>query len=200
MTTSTTALRRWVEEVAALTKPSAVQWCDGSEAEYQQLLGHMVSSGALLPLNPETYPNCYLHRSDPSDVARVEHLTFVCTPERESAGPNNNWMAPQEARAKMTGLFAGAMQGRTMYVIPYCMGPIDSPYARCGVEITDSAYVAANMRLMTRMGTPALQRIERDNKFVRGLHSTGNLSPDRRFIMHFPDDLLIQSFGSGYGG
>ena len=200
MTTSTTALRRWVEEVAALTKPSAVQWCDGSEAEYQQLLGHMVSSGALLPLNPETYPNCYLHRSDPSDVARVEHLTFVCTPERESAGPNNNWMAPQEARAKMTGLFAGAMQGRTMYVIPYCMGPIDSPYARCGVEITDSAYVAANMRLMTRMGTPALQRIERDNKFVRGLHSTGNLSPDRRFIMHFPDELLIQSFGSGYGG
>ncbi len=200
MTTSNTALRLWVEAVAALTKPSAIQWCDGSEAEYQKLLGHMVSSGELLPLNPESYPNCYLHRSSPSDVARVEHLTYVCTPERESAGPNNNWMAPQEALAKMEGLFDGAMQGRTMYVIPYCMGPIDSPYARCGVEITDSTYVAANMRLMTRMGKPALQRIERDNKFVRGLHSTGNLDPDRRFIMHFPDELLIQSFGSGYGG
>jgi phosphoenolpyruvate carboxykinase (GTP) len=200
MTTSNAALRRWVEDVAALTKPSEVQWCDGSEAEYQKLLGHMVSAGTLLPLNPQTYPNCYLHRSDPSDVARVEHLTFVCTPTRESAGPNNNWMAPQEALAKMQDLFAGAMQGRTMYVIPYCMGPIDSPYARCGVEITDSAYVAANMRLMTRMGKSALQRIEKDDKFVRGLHSTGNLDPDNRFIMHFPDQLLIQSFGSGYGG
>ena len=200
MTTSNAALRRWVEDVAALTKPAEVQWCDGSEAEYQKLLGEMVSSGTLLPLNPKTYPNCYLHRSDPSDVARVEHLTFVCTPERESAGPNNNWMAPQEALAKMKGLFAGAMQGRTMYVIPYCMGPLDSPYARCGVEITDSAYVAANMRLMTRMGKSALHRIEKDNKFVRGLHSTGTLDPDCRFIMHFPDELLIQSFGSGYGG
>jgi len=200
MTTSNTALRRWVDEVAALTKPSAIHWCDGSEAEYQNLLAGMVKSGVLIPLNPETYPNCYLHRSDPSDVARVEHLTFVCTPNRESAGPNNNWMAPEEAMAKMTGLFDGAMQGRTMYVIPYCMGPIDSPYARCGVEITDSPYVAANMRLMTRMGKSALQRIERDNKFVRGLHSTGKLDPNRRFIMHFPDELLIQSFGSGYGG
>jgi len=200
MTTSNAALRRWVEEVTVLTKPSVIQWCDGSDAEYQKLLEHMVNSGDLLPLNPRTYPNCYLHRSDPSDVARVEHLTFVCTPNRDSAGPNNNWMAPKDALAKMTALFAGSMQGRTMYVIPYCMGPIDSPYARCGVEITDSAYVAANMRLMTRMGKAALQRIERDNKFVRGLHSTGNLDPDRRFIMHFPDELLIQSFGSGYGG
>jgi len=200
MTTSNTALRRWVEEVAALTKPSAIHWCDGSEAEYQKLIEGMVKSGILIPLNRETYPNCYLHRSDPSDVARVEHLTFVCTPQQESAGPNNNWMAPAEALAKMNGLFAGCMQGRTMYVIPYCMGPIDSPYSRCGVEITDSPYVAANMRLMTRMGKSALQRIERDNKFVRGLHSTGQLDPNNRFIMHFPDELLIQSFGSGYGG
>jgi phosphoenolpyruvate carboxykinase (GTP) len=200
MTTSNTALRRWVDEVSTLTKPSAIHWCDGSEAEYQKLIGDMIKSGLLLPLNAETYPNCYLHRSDPSDVARVEHLTFVCTPERESAGPNNNWMAPGEAKTKMTGLFAGAMQGRTMYVIPYCMGPIDSPYARCGVEITDSAYVAANMRLMTRMGSAALRRIERDKTFVRGLHSTGKLDPDCRFIMHFPEELLIQSFGSGYGG
>ncbi len=200
MTTSNAALQRWVDDVAALTKPARIHWCDGSDAEYQTLLDLMVKSGDLMPLNPKTYPNCYLHRSNPSDVARVEHLTFVCTPEREAAGPNNNWMAPKEAHARMSGLFAGAMQGRTMFVVPYCMGPIASPYARCGVEITDSAYVAANMRLMTRMGKAALERIERDNKFVRGLHSTGDLDPNRRFIMHFPDELLIESIGSGYGG
>lgn len=200
MTTSSTALRRWVDDVASHTKPAHIHWCDGSETEYRQLLDAMVSNGNLIPLNPKTYPNCYLHRSDPSDVARVEHLTFVCTPERETVGPNNNWMAPADAHRKMDELFAGAMQGRTMYVIPYCMGPIDSPYARCGVEITDSAYVAANMRLMTRMGAAALKRIEREGKFVRGLHSTGDLDPERRFIMHFPEELLIQSFGSGYGG
>jgi phosphoenolpyruvate carboxykinase (GTP) len=151
MTTTNAALRRWVEDVAALTKPASIHWCDGSDAEYQSLLDQMVANGDLLPLNPKTYPNCYLHRSNPSDVARVEHLTFVCTPEPEAAGPNNNWMAPDEAHAEMNALFAGAMQGRTMYVVPYCMGPIASPYARCGVEITDSAYVAANMRLMTRI-------------------------------------------------
>ncbi len=200
MTTSNTALQGWVRDVAALTKPAAIHWCDGSDAEYQMLLDQMVASGDLLPLNPKTYPNCYLHRSDPSDVARVEHLTFVCTTTRDAAGPNNNWMTPADAHAKMAGLFAGAMQGRTLYVVPYCMGPIESPYARCGVEITDSAYVAANMRLMTRMGKAALQRIERDNTFVRGLHSTGTLDPNSRFIMHFPDELLIQSIGSGYGG
>jgi phosphoenolpyruvate carboxykinase (GTP) len=200
MTTSNAALRRWVDETAALTKPARVHWCDGSDAEYQGLIDLMVARGDLLPLNPETYPNCYLHRSDPTDVARVEHLTFVCTPDRERAGPNNNWLAPAEAHARMDGLFAGCMAGRTMYVVPYCMGPIDSPYARCGVEITDSAYVAVNMRLMTRMGSAALARIEREGSFVRGLHSTGQLDPDQRFIMHFPDELLIKSFGSGYGG
>jgi phosphoenolpyruvate carboxykinase (GTP) len=160
----------------------------------------MTVSGTLSALNPETYPNCYLHLSDPSDVARVEHLTFVCTRKQEDAGPNNNWMDPAEARAKMDALFEGAMRGRTMYVIPYCMGPIDSPYARCGVEITDSPYVAVNMRLMTRMGSAALERIEREGKFVKGLHSTGDLDPERRFIMHFPDELSIMSVGSGYGG
>ncbi|MEZ5564367.1 MAG: phosphoenolpyruvate carboxykinase (GTP) [Gammaproteobacteria bacterium] len=200
MTTNNTALSRWVDDVAQLTKPKSIRWCDGSETEYQQLLKQMVETGDLLPLNPKTYPRCYLHRSNPSDVARVEHLTFVCTDKKEVVGPNNNWMLPADAHSKIDGLFAGAMQGRTMYVIPYCMGPIDSPYARCGVEITDSPYVVANMRLMTRMGTPALRRIEKDNKFVRGLHSTGDLNPDRRFIMHFPEELLIKSFGSGYGG
>ncbi len=199
MTTSNEALQRWVTEIADLTKPANIHWCDGSEAEYQSLIDQMLETGDLLRLDGG-YENCYLHRSDPSDVARVEHLTFVCTSDETDAGPNNNWMAPAEARTKMDDLFAGCMAGRTLYVIPYCMGPIDSPYARCGVEITDSAYVAANMQLMTRMGAQALQRIERDDTFVRGLHSIGDLNPDRRFIMHFPKELMIQSFGSGYGG
>ncbi|KAA0209006.1 MAG: phosphoenolpyruvate carboxykinase (GTP) [Proteobacteria bacterium] len=200
MTTTNKALQDWVAETAALTKPDHIHWCDGSEAEYRSLVELMLGRGDLLALNDKTYPNCYLHRSDPSDVARVEHLTFVCTPDRDEVGPNNNWMAPAEAHRKMAGLFEGCMRGRTLYVIPYCMGPVDSPYARCGVEITDSPYVVANMKLMTRMGKPALQRIEREGKFVRGLHSTGDLNPERRFIMHFPHELLIQSIGSGYGG
>jgi phosphoenolpyruvate carboxykinase (GTP) len=200
MTTTNAALKRWVDDVAALTKPASIHWCDGSENEYQSLIQGMLATGDLIKLNEKTYPNCYLHRSDPSDVARVEHLTFVCTSDQTAAGPNNNWMDPAEAHRKMDGLFAGCMQGRTMYVVPYCMGPIDSPYSRCGVEITDSPYVVANMRIMTRMGSDALKRIEREGTFVKGLHSTGELDPDRRFIMHFPEELLIQSYGSGYGG
>ena len=160
----------------------------------------MLASGDLIKLNQETHPGCYLHRSDPDDVARVEHVTFICTTERDDAGPNNNWMAPDEAKSRMHELYEGCMKGRTLYVIPYCMGPIDSPLSRCGVEITDSPYVVANMRMMTRMGSAALARIERDGGFVRGLHSVGELDPKRRFIMHFPADRLIQSFGSGYGG
>ena len=199
MTTSNESLQKWVDEVAALTKPDAIQWCNGSDEEYQSLIDQMLDNGDLIRLD-DSYENCYLHRSDPSDVARVEHLTFICTPEQEDTGPNNHWMPPQDAHAKMDELFAGCMQGRTLYVIPYCMGPIDSKYARCGVEITDSPYVVANMKLMTRMGQQALERIERENKFVRGLHSIGELDPDRRFIMHFPEELMIQSFGSGYGG
>jgi phosphoenolpyruvate carboxykinase (GTP) len=199
MTTSNESLQKWVGEIAELTKPDAIHWCNGSDDEYQGLIDKMLASGDLIKLD-DSYQNCYLHRSDPSDVARVEHLTFICTPEQEDAGPNNHWMPPADAHAKMGELFAGCMQGRTMYVIPYCMGPIDSRYARCGVEITDSPYVVANMKLMTRMGQQALERIEQENKFVRGLHSIGELDPDRRFIMHFPEELMIQSFGSGYGG
>ena len=199
MTTSNETLQQWVDEVAALTQPDSIHWCTGSEEEYQGLIDQMLESGDLVKLN-DSYENCYLHRSDPTDVARVEHLTFICTPEQEDTGPNNHWMAPAEAHAKMNDLFSGCMQGRTMYVIPYCMGPIESPYSRCGVEITDSPYVVANMKLMTRMGSPALARIENEGKFVRGLHSIGELDPERRFIMHFPDELMIQSFGSGYGG
>lgn len=204
------ALNAWVAEVAALTRPDAVHWCDGSDAENAALIAKMQADGTLLPLNRETHPHSWLHRSHPGDVARVEHLTFVCTPDRDDAGPNNHWMAPDEAHAKMDALFAGCMRGRTLYVVPYCMGPIDSPLARCGVEITDSPYVVANMRIMTRMGAPALARIEREGlerqargeapTFVRGLHSIGELDPERRFIMHFPEELTIKSFGSGYGG
>ena len=194
------ALNQWVEDVARLTQPERIHWCDGSDQENRQLVESMLADGDLLALNPDTHPDCYLHRSSPSDVARVEHLTFVCTSERDHAGPNNNWMAPADAHAKMDALFAGCMRGRTLYVVPYCMGPVDSPLARCGVEITDSPYVVANMRIMTRMGAQALARIEREGRFVRGLHSIGELDPERRFIMHFPEELAIKSFGSGYGG
>lgn len=200
MTTSNEQLASWVDQVAALTRPDRIRWCDGTEEEYQGLIQEMLDGGDLISLNQETHPQCYLHRSDPSDVARVEHLTFVCTKDREDAGPNNHWMEPEAAHVKIDALFEGCMQGRTLYVIPYCMGPIDSPISRCGVEITDSPYVAANMKLMTRMGADALARIEREGSFVRGLHSTGDLDPDRRFIMHFPEELSIKSFGSGYGG
>ncbi len=191
---------RWVDEVARLTQPQRVVWCDGSDREFAKLERELVAKKELLPLDQDNYPGCYLSRSHPSDVARVEHLTFVCTQNKEDAGPNNHWMAPAEAHQKMDALFAGCMKGRTLYVVPYCMGPLDSPFSRCGVELTDSAYVVLNMKLMTRMGEAALQRITRDGTFVKGLHSIGDLNPERRFIMHFPEELSIKSFGSGYGG
>ncbi len=200
MTSSLSALSEWVDDVASLTQPDNIHWCTGSDDEFARLIQQMTADGTLSELNQDEYPNCYLHLSDPSDVARVEHLTFVCTESQDEAGPNNNWMSPADAHAKIDALFAGAMRGRTLYVIPYCMGPIASPYSRCGVEITDSPYVVVNMKLMTRMGSQALERIERDGTFVRGLHSTGDLDPERRFIMHFPEELSIKSIGSGYGG
>src|ERR1700726_1779977 len=190
----------WVDEVARLTKPDRIYWCDGSESEFQMLERELVARKELLPLNQSEFPGCVLYRSNPSDVARVEHLTFVCTENKEDAGPNNNWIDPKQPHAKMDALFEGCMQGRTLYVVPYCMGPIDSPFSRCGVEITDSAYVVLNMQLMTPMGLAAPERISHDGSFVKGLHSTGDLNPDRRFIMHFPEELTIKSFGSGYGG
>lgn len=193
-------LNAWIHTYASLTEADQVHWCDGSDEENARLVKMMLGTGDLIALNPRSHPNCFLHRSSPSDVARVEHLTFVCSKNRDDAGPNNHWMDPAEAKAKMDSLYKGCMKGRTLYVVPYCMGPIDSPLARCGVEITDSPYVVINMRLMTRMGAAALARIEREGSFVKGVHSTGDLNPDRRFIMHFPEDLGIQSFGSGYGG
>jgi phosphoenolpyruvate carboxykinase (GTP) len=199
------SLNRWVDDVAKRTRPDHIHWCDGSDAEYQHLVDGMLKTGDLVELNQETHPRCYLHRSDPRDVARVEKLTVICTRNKDDAGPNNNWMDPAAAHAKIDALFEGCMAGRTLYVIPYCMGPLGSPLARCGVEITDSAYVVANMRLMTRMGTAAQERIEREGltqngMFIKALHSIGELDPERRWIMHFPEELSIKSFGSGYGG
>ncbi len=198
--TTLASLRAWVDRVSELCQPERIHWCDGSLAEQSRLVEQMCADGVLEALNPDTYPSCYLHRSDPSDVARVEHLTYVCTRDAEDAGPNNHWMAPAEAHAKIDAWFAGCMRGRTLYVVPYCMGPLESPLARCGVEITDSPYVVANMRLMTRMGSAALARIEREGHFVKGLHSTGTLDPAQRLILHFPEELTIKSYGSGYGG
>ncbi len=191
---------KWVESVRQLTQARAVHWCDGSDAEARDLTSQLEKSGELTRLDQDEFPGCHLARSNPSDVARVEHLTFICTHSKDDAGPNNNWMAPDEARAKMHSLFAGCMKSRTLYVVPYCMGPIDSPYSRCGVEITDSPYVVLNMFIMTRAGRAALERIAREGTFVKGMHSIGELDPERRFIMHFPHELEIQSFGSGYGG
>ncbi len=200
MTTKNEALAAWVAEAAELTHAKQIVWCDGSDAEYQNMIDLMLAEGTLSELNSQTHPNCYLHRSDPQDVARVEHLTFICTEDQADAGDNNNWMPIEQAKQKMTDLYRGCMEGRTMYVIPYCMGPVESPFSRCGVEISDSPYVVANMKLMTRMGSAALRRIEEEGTFVRGLHSTGELDPERRFIMHFPEELSIMSYGSGYGG
>ncbi len=200
MSTSNSELESWVNDVARQTQADKIIWCNGSEEEYRELVQQMLADGTLIELNPETHPNCYLHRSSPTDVARVEHLTFICTENEADAGPNNHWMDPAAAHEKIDQLFDGCMKGRTMYVIPYCMGPLESPYSRCGVEITDSPYVVANMKIMTRMGDAALRRIEKDGSFVRGLHSIGELDPERRFIMHFPAELTIKSYGSGYGG
>jgi len=198
--TTNPALASWVEEVAALTLPARIHWCDGSDFENEQLTAEMLADGTLLRLNEETHPNCFLHRSNPNDVARVEHLTLVCTTDQQDAGSNNHWMSPAEGHQKMDALYAGCMSRRTMYVIPYLMGPYGSPYARAGVEITDSPYVVANMRIMARIGSRALAHIDAGNSFIKGLHSIGDLNPERRFIMHFPEELMIKSFGSGYGG
>ena len=193
-------LGQWVAEVERLARPDRVVWCDGSPEEHERLVQGMLANGTLQILNPKTYPDCYYHRSHPSDVARTEHLTFICTEQKDDAGPTNNWMAPAEAREKVGKLFEGAMAGRTMYVIPYSMGPVGSPYSRIGVEITDSPYVVANMRIMTRVGRPVLDELGTDGEFVKGLHSLGDLSPDRRYICHFPETREIWSIGSGYGG
>jgi phosphoenolpyruvate carboxykinase (GTP) len=193
-------LLAWIEGCVRLAKPDRVVWCDGTAAEKDALTREAVALGVLIPLNPEKLPGCYLHRSNPNDVARVEHLTFICTKTKEEAGPTNNWMEPGEAYRRLGALFDGSMAGRTLYVVPYVMGPVGSPLAKIGVELTDSIYVVLNMRIMTRIGHPALDMLGASNDFNRGLHSTLDVNPERRFICHFPEDNTIWSVGSGYGG
>ena len=193
-------IRKWVDEVAAMTRPDRILVCDGSDAERDELIRESLASGELIELNQQKMPGCYLHRSATHDVARTEHLTYVCTAEKDDAGPNNNWLPPADAVERLTPLFTGSMKGRTMYVVPFLMGPPGSRFSKVGIEITDSKYVVLSMRIMTRVGQPALDHLGGSDDFTRCLHSLGDLSPDRRFIMHFPEKNTVWSIGSGYGG
>jgi len=193
------AIEKWVREIAALTTPDQIVYCDGSPEEGQRLTKECVATGELIELNQKKMPGCYLHRSASHDVARTEHLTFISTENQDDAGPNNNWMSPGDARAKLTPLFKGSMKGRTMYVVPFLMGPPGSRFSKVGVEITDSKYVVLNMRIMTRVGKVALEHLD-GSDYTKCLHSLGDLSPDRRFIVHFPEENTVWSIGSGYGG
>jgi phosphoenolpyruvate carboxykinase (GTP) len=194
------AIEKWAKEIAGVTTPDQVVYCDGSAEEGERITRECLATGELIELNQKKMPGCYLHRSAPHDVARTEHLTFISTEQQEDAGPNNNWMAPSEARAKLTPLFQGAMKGRTMYVVPFLMGPPGSRFSKVGVEITDSRYVVLNMRIMTRVGKAALDHLGSSGDFTKCLHSLGDLSPDRRYIVHFPEENTVWSIGSGYGG
>jgi len=201
-----TPLEKWVEQQAKLTKPDNIYWCDGSEEEAHKLIEigtkyeKIAEHNIFYELNQKAWPNAYLHRSHPTDVARTEQLTFVCHADKDTAGPNNNWMEPNEAKKLLTKISDGCMRGRTMYVLPYMMGHPDSPYAKACVQLTDVSYVAVSMRIMTRMGEKVAEKIGTRTDFVRGFHSVGDFDPNKRFIMHFPDEDFVWSVGSGYGG
>ena len=201
MLTNNKNVLNWVDEMVSLCKPDKVVWIDGSEEQLTALKKEAVETKEMIELNQEKLPGCFLHRTQPNDVARVEDRTFICSKTKENAGPTNNWCDPKEMYAKLTPLFDGVMKGRTMYVIPYSMGPIGSPLAKVGVELTDSIYVVLNMDIMTRMGKSAFENLADDsNDFVRGLHSKANVDPDNRYIVHFPEDNTIWSINSAYGG
>jgi phosphoenolpyruvate carboxykinase (GTP) len=193
-------LMQWVDEMAKLCQPDRVVWCDGSEKEKTRFEQEAVKTGELIELNQQALPGCFLHRTALNDVARTEHLTFICTENKEDAGPTNNWMAPKEAYEKVSQIFKGSMKGRTMYVIPFAMGPLESPFRKIGVELTDSIYVVLNMRIMTQIGQAVLDALGADGKFTKGLHSRADLDINHRMILHFPQDNTIWSVGSGYGG
>ncbi|MEE9229092.1 MAG: phosphoenolpyruvate carboxykinase (GTP) [Acidobacteriota bacterium] len=194
------AVSAWVDECARLCTPKSIVWCDGSEEEKERLTRAALESGELIELDQDKLPGCYLHRSAPNDVARTEKLTFICCPEKKDAGPTNNWMAPGEAYERLGGIFKGSMRDRTMYVVPFLMGSPSSTFSKVGFQITDSVYVVLNMRIMTRMGTVAIEHLGSSEDFTRGLHCRADLNEERRFICHFPQDNTIWSVGSGYGG
>jgi phosphoenolpyruvate carboxykinase (GTP) len=193
-------LQDWVQTIATHTQPARIHYCDGSEGERDAMLADMCADGTLIPLHEDLQPHSYLHRSNPDDVARTEHLTFISTSHPDAAGPTNNWLSPAEADHRIWPLFQGCMKGRTMFVVPYLMGPVGSPFSQVGVQLTDSPYVVASLRIMTRMGDVAMTALEGSTDFVRGIHSLGDRSPERRYIVHFPHSATIWSIGSGYGG
>lgn len=198
--TSHEELKHWVAEMAALCKPDQIVWIDGSVEEKKRLEDEAVATGEVIRLNQQKMPGCFYHRTALNDVARTEHLTYICTKKKESAGPNNNWMAPKDAYKKASVYFKGSMKGRTMYVIPFSMGPVGSPFSKIGVELTDSIYVVLNMRIMTRIGQKVLDQLGENGEFTRCLHSKADLDIEKRLILHFPEDNAIWSVGSGYGG